>query len=701
MPTDKSSTTPTFTVYIVGNPPQKDELLSGLSSLPIVKIPDERTTKLSDIPTVGFQIFLISATVVERIGKKELKRLSEIASRESARIIVLGEDDETGFDNLAHLRNIDFIISPQSHRIAISRVLSMHSRQRETRNILELQERLEKAQNIASLGYWTLYVDSCRMYFSKTALKLLNDKKMDQEPAFGDYLDKVHIEDRDLLERVVDACAQRGRSFSIDHRIVLQNGDTRYIHCNGRRFVQDERHSGANMVFATIQDITQRKLVEITNEHWALYDPLTDLSNRRLFAKRLKEALDRSAEDDSLLALCYIDLDKFKPVNDNLGHAIGDELLRSVSKRLRAALRQDDIVARLGGDEFAVAIAGVASLDEVDAILNKLQSALSKVYQIRHHRLNVTCSIGVSVYPLDESNWKELLNHADAAMYQAKNKGGDQYCFYSETMQDKQKRQAVLIEQLKSALNQSQMHVFYQPQYIANTHQLDAVEALLRWQHPDWGLMTPDKFLNLAIETDEFLEMGKWAIKKSLTHLAGWRAKGMTDLGLVLNFSAQQLQHKGSIRSLQQGLKQFSIPPSVVSVEIDECDLLTLNQQTRSAVDQLDQMGVQIRVDNYGRNSASMDYLVDLPVDMLSIDRSLVMNIAERASDGARAKSIIRLAHSFGLRVGAEGVESLAQVNFLHACGCDYLQGFWFSPPLSVEQISQQLQQQLLVGNDV
>jgi len=700
MPTNKSSTTPTFTVYVVGNPPHKDELLSGLSSLPLVKIAVDRTAKISDIPNIGFQIFLIAATVVARIGKKELKRLSEIAARESARIIVLGEDAEEGFDKLAHLRNIDFIISPQSQCIAVKRVLSMHSRQRETHNILELQERLEKAQNIASLGYWTLYVDSCRMYFSKTALKLLNDKKMDQEPAFGDYLDKVHIEDRDLLERVVDACAQRGRSFSIDHRIVLQNGDTRYIHCNGRRFVQDERHSGANMVFATIQDITQRKLVEITNEHWALYDPLTDLSNRRLFAKRLQEALDRSAEDDSLLALCYIDLDKFKPVNDNLGHAVGDELLRSVSKRLRSALRQEDIVARLGGDEFAVAIAGVASSDEVDAILNKLQAALSKVYQIRHHRLNVTCSIGVSVYPMDESNWKELLNHADAAMYQAKKKGGDQYCFYSETMQDKQKRQAVLIEQLKHALELSQIHVFYQPQYIANTQQLDAVEALIRWQHPDWGVLTPDKFLHLAEQTNEFMAMGKWAIEKSLSHLAGWRAKGMNDLGLVLNLSGQQLQHKGSIRCLQQGLKQFSIPPNVVSIEIDENDLLNLNEQTRSAMDQLDQIGVQIRVDNYGRNSASMDYLVDLPVDMLSIDRSLVMNIAERASDGARAKSIIRLAHSFGLRVGAEGVETLAQVNFLHACGCDYLQGYWFNPPLSVEQVSQQLQQQLLASND-
>jgi len=700
MPTNKSSNTATFTVYVVGNPPNNDDLLRGLSGLPLVKIDANRTAKIIEIPNVGFQLFIVDAGVIPQLRKKEINRLSEIASRESGRIIVVGNETDVGFDSISHLRNIDFIISQNSDTIATKRVLSLHSRQRETNNILELQERLEKAQNIASLGYWTLYVDSCRMYFSKTALKLLNDPKMSDEPSFSRYLDKVHLDDREILERVVDACAQRGRSFSIDHRIVLHNGETRYLHCNGRRFVQDDGHSGANMVFATIQDITQRKLVEITNEHWALYDPLTDLSNRRLFAKRLKDALEHSAADNKLVALCYLDLDNFKPVNDNLGHAIGDELLRSISKRLRAGLRQEDIVARIGGDEFAVAIAGVASLDEVDAILSKLQTALSKPHQIRHHRLNITCSIGVAVYPIDHSNWKELLNHADAAMYQAKKKGGDQHCYYSDYMMDKQKRQAVLISQLKHALDESQFHVFYQPQYIANTQQLDSVEALLRWQHPEWGLMTPDKFLSLAEEMDQMTEIGKWAIRKSCSHLAGWRAKGMTDLGLVMNLSALQLQHNGAMRCLQQALKQYKIPPNLLGIEIDETVLMNLTQQTRSAVDQLDQLGVQIRVDNYGLNSASMDYLVDLPVDMISIDRSLVMNIAERASDGARAKSIIRLAHSFGLRVGAEGVETLSQVNFLHACGCDYLQGYWFSPPLSVEQVTLQLEQKLAAGSD-
>jgi len=700
MPTSKLPITQTFTVYLVGNPPNKEDLLRGLSNLPLVRIEADRTSKLVEIPNVGFQVFVVAANIVSQLKKKELTRLTEIASRETGRVMIIGDDNSDDFAAVAHLRNIDFIISPHPGSLAINRVLSLHSRQRESHNILELQERLEKAQNIASLGYWTLYVDSCRMYFSKTALKLLSDRKLNDEISFSHYLDKVHLDDRELLEKVVDACAQRGRSFSIDHRVVLPNGETRFLHCNGRRFVQDDRHSGANMVFATIQDITQRKLVEITNEHWALYDPLTDLSNRRLFAKRLKEALDVCAEDSNLLALCYIDLDNFKPVNDNLGHAIGDELLRSVSKRLRAALRQDDIVARLGGDEFAVAIAGVASMDEVEAILNKLQSSLSKVHQIRHHRLNVTCSIGVSVYPLDQSNWKELLSHADAAMYQAKKKGGDQYCYYSDYMLDKQKRQAVLIEQLKHALDNAQLHVYYQPQYIANTQQLDAVEALLRWQHPEWGMMMPDKFLRLAEETNEIHAIGQWAIRKSCAHLAGWRARGMTDLGLVLNLSALQLQHKGSVSCLEHALTQYQIPANFISVEIDEAALVNLTPQIRSAIDQLDQMGVHIRVDNYGLNSSSMDYLVDLPVDMLSIDRSLVMNIAERASDGARAKSIIRLAHSFGLRVGAEGVETLSQVNFLHACGCDYLQGYWFSPPLSVEQVTQHLEQKLAAGSD-
>ena len=695
--------TPTFTVYIVGNPPGKDCLYGALSSVPLVKIEADWQTRLMEIPNVGYQLFIIDAGLISRLRKREIKRLTEIAARDTGRIIVVGGQLNRNSDDLSrmsHMQNIDFIISPDAEQITSKRVLALHAQQKETHSIVELQERLEKAQNIASLGYWTLYVDTCRMYFSKTALKVLNDPKMTEEPSFGRYLDRIHLDDRGLLERMVEACAQHGRSFSIDHRIVMHNGETRYLHCNGRRFVQDDKHSGANMVFATIQDITQRKLVEITNEHWALYDPLTDLSNRRLFARRLSESLERSAENNSMLALCYLDLDKFKPVNDNLGHAVGDELLRSVSKRLRTALRQEDIVARIGGDEFAVAIGGVNSMEEINHILNKLQSSLSKVYHIRHHRLNVTCSMGVSVYPNDNANWKELLSHADAAMYQAKKKGGDQYCYYSDFMLDKQKRQAVLIQQLKSALDESQLHVFYQPQYIANTQQLDAVEALLRWQHPEWGMMTPDKFLALAEDTDEILAIGKWAIRKSCAHLAAWRERGIDDLSLVLNLSAKQIQHNGSLRCLQQAIKQYKIPANFVCVEIDEGLLVNITDQTRSALDQIDRLGVQIRVDNYGLNSASMDYLVDLPVDMISIDRSLIMNIAERANDGARAKSIIRLAHSFGLRVGAEGVETQSQMNFLRSCGCDYLQGFWFSPPLSAEQMTLQLDQKLAAGSD-
>lgn len=689
-----------FSVYLIGNPPNIEYLQNRLSEISAVRVTTSRTSDIPKLTNSGSQLFIIDAKSVSELRNKEIKSFSELAAQDSNRILVLWDNADICLDAVAHFRNIDFILCPNAEKLACQRVLALHSRQQDTQHILELQQRLENAQNIANLGYWTLYVDTCRMYFSKSALKLLQDPRMHDEPSFGRYLDKIHSDDRELLERVVDACSQHGRSFSIDHRIVMHNGETRYLQCNGRRFVQDEHHSGANMVFATIQDITQRKLVEITNEHWALYDPLTDLSNRRLFSRRLKDSLEKCANDSGILALCYLDLDNFKSINDNLGHAIGDELLRNLSKRLRDALRQEDVVARIGGDEFAVAIEGVGSVDEVDLILNKILASLGKPYHIRHHRLRATCSIGVTLYPQDKSHWKDLLNHADAAMYQAKQKGGDQYCYYTTHMMDKQRRMNVLAGELKCALENSQIHVFYQPLFDGLTQEIEALEALLRWQHPNWGLLTPDKFFQLAEASGESIAIGKWIIRKSLSQLAGWRAKGMQRLRLNLNFSSKQLFNNGLLRCLQQSLNQYSIPPANVIIEVDEGGLQGNNAQLKNALNKLVEMGVKICVDNYGQINTPMDCLVDLPISMIHIDRSLVMNIAERASDGARAKSIIRLAHSFGLKAGAEGVESLAQVNFLNSCGCDVMQGYWFSPPVSEEKIGLLLQRALEVGSN-
>ncbi|MEJ2179356.1 MAG: EAL domain-containing protein [Gammaproteobacteria bacterium] len=426
-------------------------------------------------------------------------------------------------------------------------------------------------------------------------------------------------------------------------------------------------------------------------QHQALYDSLTDLSNRRLFQERLSHAMSKAHREEKLLAVCFFDLDNFKMINDNLGHAVGDELLKSVARRLRSTMRHGDIIARISGDEFAVAVEGLSNVDELEKIVEKLRFRLSQPYRIRGHKIYTSASIGVALYPLDSADRSTMLRNADAAMYRAKELGGNRYCYYTYDMNDRARRRLEMERSLRNAIARNELCLYYQPQISSETNAVVGVEALLRWNHSEFGLLAPAKFLSIADDSGLMLSIGQWVFENACSELLRWHQIGYSDLRLSINLSSKQFSQEDVVKHIRQVLLSAKLDPGFICVEITEDVAMKSISGTIDTMNQLKLLGLRTAIDDFGAGHSSMNLLQKLPIDSLNIDRSFIMRIAEREQDGNAAKGIIALAHSLGLKVVAEGVETRTQAAFLKQQHCDVLQGYYFSPPVPAEQIDDYL----------
>ena len=548
------------------------------------------------------------------------------------------------------------------------------------------RSQMEMAQRVAKLGYWKLDVQTSRLTLSDQARIILGYAPSQFDNTLKTYLNLIHISDQEKVRSAIDYAIWQGDPFGIDYRVVDGKGKNRFIHTQGD--VIADANDKPVAILGTVQDITELKRSESTFEHMALYDGLTDLCNRHLFLNRLDLLMSQAQRDEKLLGVCFMDLDGFKKINDNLGHAIGDELLKSVAKHLKNNVRKGDVVARLSGDEFALAIEGISTVDELERIIGKISAKLSRPHRIRGHEVLCPASIGVTLYPLDSSSKTDLLRNADAAMYKAKQMGGNQFCFYTHDMRDRAHRRLELEHRLRHALSRGEMRVYYQPQVDVRSGKIVGVEALLRWQHPDYGLLTPVKFIHIAEETGLIFPIGLWVIETAIQQLLRWHEQGYAQLRIAINLSARQFLQRNVIQSMQKIMNDMHFDPHFLSVEITETVAMNNIEGVTRAVEEFKALGAQICIDDFGAGHSSMNHLQRLPVDRLNIDRSFIMNIAGREKDGATAKAIIGLAHGLGLKVIAEGVETPAQVEFLTRQNCDELQGHHFSPPIPADQLT-------------
>ncbi|UCV15647.1 putative bifunctional diguanylate cyclase/phosphodiesterase [Quatrionicoccus australiensis] len=443
---------------------------------------------------------------------------------------------------------------------------------------------------------------------------------------------------------------------------------------------------------ASFTDVSESREAADRLVHLAYHDPLTHLPNRLAFESQLELALRTCERDNSQIALMLIDLDRFKNINDTLGHHVGDGLLRQVALRLRESVRASDIVARLGGDEFTVVLPDIDSALTAASVAGKLQRALAGSYQVGEHTLYATPSIGISVFPSDGRDGETMLRNADTAMYHAKNAGRDNYQFYAARMNEAAGERLQMENALRHAVSSitptsSQFSLHFQPQMHIESGRIVGLEALARWNHPTLGQVPPTRFIAIAEETGLILPLGDWVFWESCRHVSALRKAGIADIRVAINISAQQLRHENLPFVVRGALACYDLQPSDIELEITESTAMQNPEVTLEILNQFSDMGIVLAIDDFGTGYSSLAYLKHLPIHRLKLDRSFVKDIETDINDKAICSATVALGHNLGLELVAEGVETLEQRDFLARLGCDVLQGFLYSKPMPAELV--------------
>ncbi|AQT09742.1 signaling repeat/GGDEF domain/EAL domain-containing protein [Pseudomonas protegens] len=447
--------------------------------------------------------------------------------------------------------------------------------------------------------------------------------------------------------------------------------------------VLDARLEARTAVLAQSLTEANKELTQL-----ALHDTLTGLPNRILLADRIDQAMHRVTAHGGCFALMFIDLDGFKPVNDAFGHHMGDQLLREVAQRLREDLRSEDTLARIGGDEF-VLLVQLAEPDDALRLAARQVGLVSRSFRVAEHDMQISASIGIAVYPGNGLSAQELLMNADAAMYHAKGTGKNGYSFFDASMNSNARRQLQLLQDLRNALEHHQFRLHYQPKFDAANGLPVGAEALLRWEHPQHGLLLPDKFIELAEKTGLIIAIGEWVLNEACRQMREWYVQGYTDWRIAVNLSALQFCHAGLVRSVANALERYHLPANNLTLEITETTAMNDADVSMLVLQQLADMGVDLSIDDFGTGYSSLMYLKRLPANELKIDRGFVRDLEHDSDDAAIVSAIVALGQALGLRIVAEGVETGVQQTFLTQLGCDSLQGYFLGHPLPPEGFMQ------------
>lgn len=438
-------------------------------------------------------------------------------------------------------------------------------------------------------------------------------------------------------------------------------------------------------------DVTDKKRSEQRIHRLAYYDPLTQLPNRSLFQDRLQQAVSAAKADDTWVALLFIDLDRFKAVNDSLGHPAGDTLLNQAAQRLQQTLRQDTVLARMGGDEFTIILSSLSSkeraISDASLVAERILESMDQPFILSGREAFISASIGIALSPQDGDEITTLLQNADLALYHAKSQGRDNYQFFAEELNYAAMTHLEMEAALRGALQGEQFQLHYQPQVCARTHTLKGVEALVRWQHPVQGMVSPVKFIPVAEETGLIITLGAWVLRRACLDAMQWRRQGINIERVSVNLSGRQFSDGGLINLVHSVLHESGLNPRCLTLELTESALIQDVEKAVMTLKQLKELGVHIAVDDFGTGYSSLNYLKRFPIDVLKIDRSFVKDIGLNREDTAVTSAVIALAHSLDLSVVAEGVETQAQIEFLQRKGCDVLQGFYYSPPLEESEL--------------
>lgn len=545
------------------------------------------------------------------------------------------------------------------------------------------EARLAEAHRIARLGHWEWNVLNNEICWSDEVYRIFEQKKGEFQPCYASFLASFHPDDRVLVESAVKKSLADGSDYRIDHRILLPDGKIRHVHEQARCIRNDQGR--IERMVGTVQDITERKETEARLDHLAHHDSLTSLPNRMLLRDRIHQAIAYARRHDRLIAVLFIDLDRFKRINDSLGHAVGDSLLQSIAGRLKLAIREGDTVARLGGDEFAIALTDIAGLDDVVKLSRKLLKVINKPILLDQREFYATASIGISLFPYDGDDVETLVKNADAAMYEAKEAGRNGYRFFREEMNLNIRTHLELEQSLRGALQRGEFEVYYQPQVCLSSGSIFGVEALLRWNSPHGFTVGPDKFIPILEETGLIIEVGEWVMYRVCADVAGWHRDYGYEISVAVNLSRRQFDDSKLVAMVESALAEAELSANFLELEITESIVMSNPVQAEQTMTELRSIGVHLAMDDFGTGYSSLIYLKRYPLDKLKIDKEFVRDIGVDASDDALVRIIIALAQNLELDIIAEGVESNLQAEFLKQHGCRSAQGYLYSPALPIE----------------
>ena len=510
------------------------------------------------------------------------------------------------------------------------------------------------------------------LYLSDAARRLLGYEPADLVGRSA--YDIIHVEDRDEVRHLSKLITDAGPT-TFSYRVMRKNGSVIWFETTSRS-VRNPATGRLDEIICVSRDISERKRAEEQIEYQAYHDALTGLPNRRLFRDRLTVALAHARRLKSTLAVMFLDLDRFKYVNDTLGHSLGDEMLKTVAARLATALREEDSIARMGGDEFTVLLPELNSPDHAASVAQKLLEAVGQPMRIEETELFITTSIGIALFPNDGDTAELLLKNADHAMYRAKDAGRNSYQLFTEAMNSRALERLSMENNLRHALERGELALHYQPQFNLATDKITGVEALLRWKG-----IGPAEFIPIAEETRLIVPIGEWVLREACRRAKAWQLEGHAGLRMAVNLSPRQFQHSDLPLLIAGALEESGLAPGDLELEITESTAMQNTERTIATLRRLREMGVRIAIDDFGTGHSSLNYLRTFPIDSVKIDQEFVHEIESSQADRAIVSAVIGMARGLHLRVVAEGVETEAQLAFLREHRCDEVQGFLLGVP--------------------
>ena len=600
------------------------------------------------------------------------------------------EDIETAFEVGA----TDFMTKPLKWPLFKHRVRYILKANKTLLELSRNQSKLSKAQSIARLGYWEWDYKSGFIECSAELLSMLGIKNINTSVKYRSVLKCIHPEDRRLFNSAFRQALRENKSYDIEYRV--RRADDEIIIFHDRTDIIEEY--GYKRIIGTLHDITSQKNTEKEISYYAYYDTLTKLPNRRLFLDQFEASLSMARRRDEKVSLLFIDLDHFKNINDSYGHHVGDQVLTQTASRIKNSVRMSDVisvgiddsqnkVARLAGDEFTVLLCEVNAVDNVVTIAQRVLDSLSQPFILDSHTVYITATVGIALYPDDSDNVQELLQNADVAMYHAKESGRNNYQFFSEELNVYHKNRLSIENDLRSALFNNELVIYYQPQFNGEDKEIIGFEALLRWNHPTKGLLSPDKFMSIAESSGLIVPIGAWVLEEACKQAHEWSQKSTKSYRMAVNLSALQFSHKNLSEQVLSALEVSGLDPSLLELEITESAIIQNVNETLKLLVSLKSLGINLAIDDFGTGYSSLSYLKKFPIDTLKVDKSFVDEIVTNKKDAAIAQTILQLANNLGLLSVAEGVETKEQVEGLTNMGCTQFQGFFFSKPLPVELI--------------